>query len=277
VSSPSQIIAVSPPAGAGPVDVQVTTAAAGVSAAVPAGAFTYASAPTVTIAAVSEREPTSTTLHGTVNSNGLPLAGCQFQYGTTPGYGQTAACAQTVSATSLPTAVSALLKGLVPATKYHYRLAVTTAAGASNGPDETFTTPQLQVVGTPLIGLLLERVASRPGLIGKLLGIQGITRAVPGESIAVRCVKACSHALVLKIALNARVMPHKLTLAHALLLSGATRIEIEVSASGKLSRYARYAFSLAGPNLAVRITDSGCLTTAGKTVTCDAQRRQARG
>ncbi len=212
--------------------------------------------------------PTTATLNAAINPNGLPLTSCQFQYGITSSYGQTAACAQPVSKTTVPVAVSAVLNGLAPATSYRYRITATTAAGTTDGPAATFTTPQLQPVGVPLVGLLLQRVTRRAGVIGKLLGIQGITRAARGESLVLRCVKACSDLLALDIPLDARVLPRRITLARALLISSATRIEIDVSARGKLSRYARYAFTTSGPNLDVRITRSGCLTPAGRVVKC---------
>ena len=268
VTSADEIIAVSPPASAGTVAVQVATG--GSAAPVSAGMFTYAYPPTATRGAVSSAQATTATLHATINPNGLPLISCQFQYGTTPRFGQTAACAQPGSTTAVSMAVSAVVNRLAPATSYHYRITVTTAAGTTYGPAGTFTTPQLQPVGVPLIGLLLERVTHPTGVIGKLLGIQGITGAARGESLILRCIKACSGRLAIDIPLDARVMPHRITLARALLLSSATRIEIDISASGKLSRYARYAFTASGSNLAVRITRSGCRTPAGTIVTCNA-------
>ncbi|MGO9971468.1 MAG: IPT/TIG domain-containing protein [Solirubrobacteraceae bacterium] len=268
VVSANEIIAVSPPGGAGTVEVLVAQAGADSISSLPAGAFTYAYAPTVRPGAVSGAMPTTATLNAAINPNGLPLTSCQFQYGITSSYGQTAACAQPVSKTTVPVAVSAVLNGLAPATSYRYRITATTAAGTTDGPAATFTTPQLQPVGVPLVGLLLQRVTRRAGVIGKLLGIQGITRAARGESLVLRCVKACSDLLALDIPLDARVLPRRITLARALLISSATRIEIDVSARGKLSRYARYAFTTSGPNLDVRITRSGCLTPAGRVVKC---------
>jgi uncharacterized protein YegP (UPF0339 family) len=60
----------------------------------------------------------------------------QFQYGTTAAYG---------SATPLHTAhrarlISSRVKGLTPATTYHFRLVATNGAGTTTGPDRTFTT-----------------------------------------------------------------------------------------------------------------------------------------
>jgi hypothetical protein len=270
VSSASQIVAVSPPASAGTVEVQVTTAA-GAPAASSVGTFTYAHAPTVRSEALSAREPTSVTLHGTVNPDGLPLIGCQFRYGTTTSYGHTVACAHSVATTEPPVAVSATLNGLLPATGYHYELTVNTLAGTTSGAGGRFTTSQLRVVGAPLVGLLVERVTNRPGFIGELLGIQGITGAARGESLELFCVAACGVPLALNIPpLDADVVLRKITLARAVLLSVATRIEIEVSARGEISRYATYAFTAVGPSLAVSVTASGCLSANATAMRCPA-------
>ncbi len=268
VLSASEIVAVSPAAGAGTVEVQVTTAG-GAYGASSVGTFTYGHAPTVRSEAVSAREPTSVTLHGTVSPDGLPLIGCRFRYGTTTSYGHTAACAHSVAATELPVAVSATLNGLLPATAYHYELTVNTLAGTTSGAGGRFTTPQLRVVGAPLVGLLVERVTNRPGFIGELLGIEGITGAARGESLEISCVAACGVPLVLNIApLDADVVLRKITLARAVLLSVATRIEIEVSARGEISRYATYAFTAVGPSLAVSVTASGCLSANATAMRC---------
>jgi hypothetical protein len=63
-------------------------------------------------------------------------------------------------------------------------------------------------------------------------------------------------------------MRDKVSLSAAVMLSIATRIEIDVSAPGKLSRYARYSFTPAGRSVAVHITHSGCLSPAGLIVGC---------
>ena len=175
VSSDTQIVAVSPPAAAGPVDVTVT-GPAGTSSPALALTFTYAAAPQLAFADVSSRASRSATINGLVDPYGLPLTGCEFQYGTTDRYGNEAVCADLPSsAEAAAVAVSAALQNLAPATKYHYRLIATTVAGTSTGSDETFDTAQLPVVGAPLVGLLVEPALRHGGPIGKLLGIHGIS------------------------------------------------------------------------------------------------------
>lgn len=267
VTSTTQIIAVAPPEHAGTVDLEVS-GPAGTSSPVAADLFTYAPGPSVGALPVSGAGSTSATLRGTVNPNRLPLSRCSFQYGASPGRWQTTPCAQTVGAADRPVSVSAVLEDLQPATTYRYRLAVTTAAGTTEGPTRTFTTMAMQAVGVPLVGLLLERLTGPPPLIGKLLGIHGIMRAAAGESLVLRCVTSCSRPLRLTLALNASVTQRTITFGRALLLSPRTRIEIDVSARGRLSRDARYAFTTHGAQLGVRITSSGCRTASGRVVRC---------
>ncbi len=268
VDSGTEITAVSPPRGAGTVDVTITTPAGGTSEPVAAGQFVYESAPNVSFVRPSFAQDRATE-RGSIDPNGLPVTGCEFQYGTTGRYGHTAPCASPATGDSAPELVSAKVKGLKPGTKYHYRLIVTTASGTTDGPDWTFSTDPLKVVGTPLIGLLLERATRHPGSIGQLLGVQGISRAAVGESIVVRCILACSRKLSLRIHLvNARSMRRRVSLGSAFPLSMATRIEIDVSASGELSRYTRYSFTPAGRSIAVHITRSGCLSPAGLIAGC---------
>jgi IPT/TIG domain len=267
VDSDTEITAVSPPLAAGTVDVTITTPVGGTSEAVAADRFTYERAPDVSIGPASLAQRRAT-VRGSVNPNGLPVIGCEFQYGTTGVYGHAAPCSF-VTVDSSGALVSAKLNGLEPGARYHYRLVVTTASGTTRGPDWTFSTNPLPVVGTPLIGLLLERRTRPAGFIGKLLGVQGISRAAIGERIVVRCIVACSGTLSLRIHLvNRRSMRRRVSLPTAFPLSTATRIEIDVSAPGKLSRYARYSFTPAGRSIAVHITRSGCLSPAGLIAGC---------
>ncbi|GEP41912.1 choice-of-anchor D domain-containing protein [Brevifollis gellanilyticus] len=63
-----------------------------------------------------------------------------FEYGTTPDYGsQVAATPDTVTGYS-KTNVSATITGLLPNTKYHFRVRAEGVMGSANGEDKTFTT-----------------------------------------------------------------------------------------------------------------------------------------
>ncbi len=93
--------------------------------------------------AASSVQPSSATLNGTVDPDGLPVTACQFEYGTSSSYGQSAPCAQSpasIGSGTGPVTVSADASGLSADTEYHFRLAVSNANGTNRGADVTLTT-----------------------------------------------------------------------------------------------------------------------------------------
>ena len=100
--------------------------------------------PNVTTGAATEVEEETATLNGEVDpevaAGGSDVESCQFEYGETEAYGQTAPCSP-ATPYSAPTAVSAGLTGLAPSTTYHYRLVAENEEGKEGqGEDRTFTT-----------------------------------------------------------------------------------------------------------------------------------------
>jgi hypothetical protein len=91
------------------------------------------------------------TVSGTVNPNGASTS-YYFQYGQTKAYGSQSAIAQAGSGTH-SIHVSVALSGLLPLTRYHYRLVAVNAAGVTNGSDATFLTTKvplsLAIAATP--------------------------------------------------------------------------------------------------------------------------------
>jgi phosphodiesterase/alkaline phosphatase D-like protein len=104
--------------------------------------------PDVTSGAASSVARTSVKLEGVVNPEGEAVTSCEFEYGTTPAYGQTAACTPAPGSGSSPVPVSAEVSGLTAEATYHYRLVASGPHGVGPGADETFTTlpavPELQ-------------------------------------------------------------------------------------------------------------------------------------
>lgn len=110
--------------------------------------------PTVTTEAAGELTQNTATLNGTVNPHGGSATDCHFEFGTSISYGSSATCPLPGSVTT-NVAESRKLSGLTPGTTYHYRLVVTTNAGAIEGDDVAFTTatppsdPDPEVPATP--------------------------------------------------------------------------------------------------------------------------------
>ncbi len=88
----------------------------------------------------------SAVIDGEVNPEGLP-ATYAVQYGTSTAYGTSTPSAEIAAFTSAQGTITALT-GLQRGTTYHYRLAASSQAGTSYGPDETFTTTGAPQTGT---------------------------------------------------------------------------------------------------------------------------------
>lgn len=94
----------------------------------------------------------SAMVSGTVNPDGTEVTVCEFEYGTTEAYGQSAPCSQALPLTGeSPQEVSADIQGLAlpPASLLHYRLKAANANGANYGEDHTFYTEALP---SPIVG-----------------------------------------------------------------------------------------------------------------------------
>ena len=102
---------------------------------------THPPAPQVATGVVTDRGQTSLTLNGTVDPEGVSLAECYFEYGTTVGFGQRAPCAETVGSETSDVPVHAEISGLMVGTAYHFRLAARNSEGDTGyGLDGTFAT-----------------------------------------------------------------------------------------------------------------------------------------
>lgn len=94
--------------------------------------------PDVTTDPATSLEQTTATLNGTLDNDGGEACSCGFEYGKTTEYGTTTA---TQSKTTGQT-FSHEVRGLKPATVYHFRAVATNTEGTSYGDDRTFQTAQ---------------------------------------------------------------------------------------------------------------------------------------
>ncbi len=100
--------------------------------------------PDVTVGDADFESLSSATLNGTVNPLGAPVTSCEFQYGTTTNYGQTATCdPSNLGSGDEPVDVTGHAIGLSEGTLYHYRIVVTNADGQNQSADQTYFAPRL--------------------------------------------------------------------------------------------------------------------------------------
>jgi DNA-binding beta-propeller fold protein YncE len=116
--------------------------------------------PDVITGASTNVKPTSVTLNGTVNPDGIQLTDCHFDYGTDTSYGQTAPCvpaAGSISADSSVHGVSADINGLEAGVTYHFRLDAANANGSNPGEDAQVTTlPSPSIDGATAANVIAE-------------------------------------------------------------------------------------------------------------------------
>jgi sugar lactone lactonase YvrE len=98
--------------------------------------------PIVDETAASEIEPTAATLEAQVTPNRWATL-FTFQYGPTASYGESTEIAGPIGDDQFPHPVSQSVKGLEPATIYHFRVIAINYTGTTYGPDQTFQTPDV--------------------------------------------------------------------------------------------------------------------------------------
>src|SRR5487761_1618888 len=104
--------------------------------------------PDVAATAATEVAPFTATLNGEVDpAGGGNVESCQFEYGTSTSYGQTAPCSPVTPYVGV-TGVNASVSALSPDTTYHFRIAASNSNGVvSYSSDQMFTTPVVTVTG----------------------------------------------------------------------------------------------------------------------------------
>jgi phosphodiesterase/alkaline phosphatase D-like protein len=161
VISPTSIAAIAP-AGAGTVDVSVTTSG-GTSATSTPDKFSYVPAPTVVTKAASSIAQTTATLNATVDPNGGEVSSCKFEYGTAEPYETSVPCSTLPGSGTEPVAVSAALENLSANTTYQFRIVATNLGGTSTDilTGETFKTlPNAPTIVTEAASALAQTTAT---------------------------------------------------------------------------------------------------------------------
>jgi len=165
----------------------------------PAPTPPVAPAPVVSTGAASAVSESTAAVSATVDPEGA-AATYQFQYGTSTAYGSSSASTSLASG-SAAAPVTAKLKHLKAATKYHYRVVATNPTGTSYGADGTFTTQHA----------LKAKLQARPSVVTRS---QATGRA--GLVLKVKCSHSCVAAGSVRVskatAGRLRLAPHHRTL-----------------------------------------------------------------
>lgn len=107
--------------------------------------------PVVATLHAGEITPTTATLNGTLNPNGVTTTSCYFEYGPSPGFGHETACRSYKQSGTTPQAVAASPSGLLADTSYQFRLVAQSSDGSSYGSPQTFTTGEAPTTPKPTV------------------------------------------------------------------------------------------------------------------------------
>jgi hypothetical protein len=102
--------------------------------------------PVLSAEAVQSAASMEATLQAAVNPNGLPTT-YHIEYGPSAAYGSRSS-ERTVGSDTADHLVTTTLKGLQPASTYHWRVVATNSAGIAQGQDRTFNTYSIDVPGS---------------------------------------------------------------------------------------------------------------------------------
>ena len=103
------------------------------------------------------------------------------------------------------------------------------------------------------------------GLLEEVAEMQG---AQAGDTLVVRCSTSCERPLHKVTKVKARKPRGKLLILPPFPLRQSTRIEIELLAKGRVTRFVEYRFARVGNKLVAHVVRRGCLTAKARIETC---------
>jgi hypothetical protein len=139
------------------------------------------SPPAVQTAVTENIEPTSGTLTGSLNPNGLSTR-WYFDYGTTTNYGSKTPT-QTVGSGHSTMTITAPISSLSPGATYHFRLVATSSAGTSRSADATFVTAPAVTLQAGALKVVHGNTVTLSGTVSTFTpGVTVTLLASPGSS-----------------------------------------------------------------------------------------------
>ena len=137
--------------------------------------FKFSNNPVITTTDATAITPTTATLNGTINPNGL-AATYHFEWGTTTSYGNSTTTVSAGSGTSA-VPVSAPITGLTAGTTYHFRLTGVNSDGSTNGNDMSFTPGAAIVTTTAATAIAMTTATSGGNVVsdgGGAVSVRGV-------------------------------------------------------------------------------------------------------
>jgi uncharacterized delta-60 repeat protein len=132
---------------------------------------------------------TKATLNGSVDAKGTNVTAVNFQWGTAATYGSEVAGTPASVNINGPITSSTVLTGLLPHTKYNYRIRGASSVGSSNGANMTFTTGNSLPMGNPETALVVPLakvaitvLANDTDADGDKLKVLSFTQAIPATA-----------------------------------------------------------------------------------------------
>jgi hypothetical protein len=123
-------------------------------------------------------------------------------------------------------------------------------------------------VVAPFTPLLLVRAAISGSGLGEIVGLASVRGATVGETIVLRCITGCKRKFRVKIHIGRASDVRRRIVFSPLVVSRKTEIEVDVSAPGHLTRFARYGFTRSRRALSIRLMARGCRSSKGADERC---------
>jgi hypothetical protein len=123
--------------------------------------------------------------------------------------------------------------------------------------------PKPKVVVATFTPLFATRASTGGNKLGLLVRIAAVIGARHGDTLVVRCIAGCQHALRKTVRVRHSNVHSAIAITPPLVLRRSTRIEIELLAPGHIARYVQYRFIRTRRGVIAYVTHRGCLSPTG--------------
>jgi PKD domain len=126
-----------------------------------------------------------------------------------------------------------------------------------------------ELVAKPFTPLFATQASTKKQSLGRVVAIAKVRGVADGDTIVVRCLAACARPLRLIRHVSSRHNRRgAFAISPPLVVTRATRIQVEVLAPGRVPRFVDYRFGRSGREVVAHTTAQGCLSSAGTPRPC---------